>query len=206
MQFSATLARHMALPLVLACCLHSACFAKTLPDLVAYIPGSLPTMRWDARPEAAAWTAQTMAVVAAHDAELANTVPADIATFCPRYPNATLNERRAFWVGLLSATAKHESGFNPRAAGGGGRYVGLMQISPRTASHSRCAARSATDLKDGAANLACAVQIAAPKVAQDGVVAGNGKYGIGRDWGPFQNKVARAEIAKWTAKQSYCQG
>ncbi|MBC7476723.1 MAG: transglycosylase SLT domain-containing protein [Pseudorhodobacter sp.] len=196
----------MTLTLVLVCCQYSASFAKTLPDLVAYVPGSLPAMRWDARPEAADWTAQTLAVVAAHDAELASTVPADIATFCPHYPKATLNERRAFWVGLLSATAKHESGFNPKAAGGGGRYVGLMQISPRTASHSQCRAHSAGDLRDGAANLACAVQIAAPNVAQDGVVAGNGNHGIGRDWGPFQNKAARAEIAKWTAKQSYCRG
>lgn len=195
MQFSATLARRTALTLI--CCLGAACSAAKISDL--------PAMRWDARPEAASWTTQTMAVVAAHDAQLAERVPKDIAAFCPHYPKATLNERRAFWVGLLSATAKHESGFNPRATGGGGRYVGLMQISPRTAAQNQCQVHSPAALKDGPANLACAVQIVAPHVAQDGVVAGKGNLGIGRDWGPFQSKAARTDIASWTAKQSYCQ-
>ena len=204
MQFKAILAQILALTLGYG--LLSACSAVTIPDLTAYLPGALPAMRWDARPEAATWTAQTLAVVAAHDAELAQKIPADIATFCPHYPKASLNDRRAFWVGLLSATAKHESGFNPRASGGGGRYIGLMQISPSTASQNQCAARSSAALKDGTANLACAVQIVAPHVAADGLVAGKGNRGIGRDWGPFQSKAARADIAGWTAKQSYCQG
>ena len=195
MQFSATLARCTALTLL--CCFGTACSAAKISDV--------PAMRWDARPEAASWTTQTMAVVAAHDAQLAGRVPKDIATFCPHDPKGTLNERRAFWVGLLSATAKHESGFNPHASGGSGRYVGLMQISPATARQSQCRAHSTAALKDGPANLACAVQIAAPHVAQDGMVAGKGNLGIGRDWGPFQSKAARADIAGWTAKQSYCQ-
>ena len=66
--------------------------------------------------------------------------------------------------------------------GGGGRYIGLMQISTPTAKRYACKAQSASTLKDGVQNLACAVEIFAPHVAADGMVAGGGNRGIGRDW------------------------
>ena len=190
----------------LAAGLLSACAGVTAPILTAFQPGGYtPVMRWDARPEAATWTARALAAVRAHDAELAARVPTDIDTFCPGYKSASLGNRRAFWVGLMSATAKHESSFNPRAAGGAGRYIGLMQISPGTARLAGCEARSSAGLKDGAANLECAVRIFAPHVGADGYVAGNGNRGVARDWGPFSRKSKRAEIAAWTAAQPYCQ-
>lgn len=181
------------------------CDEVNVASLVGLFPaGALPAMRWDARAEAASWTTRAMAAVARHDGELAARVPADIAVFCPQYAKAPVQDRRAFWVGLLSATAKHESSFNPRASGGGGRYVGLMQISPASARLAGCEARSAAALQDGAANLECAVRIMAPKVAADGVVAGRGNRGIGRDWGPFSTATDRREIAAWTSAQDYC--
>ena len=122
----------------------------------------------------------------------------------PGYVKNGLDARRAFWAGVLSALAKPESGWNPRASGGGGRYIGLLQISPQTARANGCAATSASALKDGAANLTCGVQIMARQVGQDGVVAGNGRQGLGRDWGPINKPAPRAAIAGWTAKQSYC--
>ena len=194
------------LALSLACGLISACGQVQLPDLASYLPGGArPAMRWDERPEAASWTARAMRAVGRHDDALAGHVPADIDTFCPRYRTAALADRRAFWVGLVSATSKHESSYNPRASGGGGRYIGLMQISPGTARQAGCEARTTAALKDGAANLECAVEIFAPHVAQDGMVAGSGNRGVARDWGPFSRKSKRAEIAAWTAKQAYCQ-
>lgn len=166
--------------------------------------GATPVMRWDHHPEATVWTQRTLVAVAAEDEELAGLVPGDIDTFCPGYDGASLQERRSFWVGLLSATAKHESTWNPRASGGGGRYLGLMQISPATARQYGCEAQSVEALKDGTANLACAVQIMAVQVGRDGLVAGGGTKGIGRDWGPFRNSDKRADIAQWTANQAYC--
>ena len=163
-----------------------------------------PPMRWDHHPLAQEWTQRTLVAVAGKDDRLARIVPADIKTFCPGYGKASIKERRAFWVGLLSATAKHESRWNPKASGGGGRYLGLMQISPATARQHGCKAKTAAALKDGSANLACAVQIMSKQVGRDRLVAGNGSKGIGRDWGPFRNTAKRAEIAAWTAKQSYC--
>lgn len=165
-----------------------------------------PAMGWDHRPEAATWTKSSMNAIAANDAVLATQVPADIEGWCPGYGKASLTERRAFWAGLLSATAKHESRWNPQVTGGGGRYIGLMQISPQTARGHGCEATSAAALKDGEANLACAIKIMSKQVARDGVVSGDGNRGIGRDWGPFRNASKRAEIAGWIKSQSYCQG
>ena len=195
----------LCMAVALACSVLFALGPAQADDRTVLVAGQMPAMRWDARPEAPTWTSQTMAAVAAHDAQLAATVPADIATFCPHYPKASLTERRAFWVALLSATAKHESGFNPKAVGGGGRYIGLMQISPGTARNSGCQADTASDLKDGIRNLECALKVFAPHVAADGMVAGGGNRGIGRDWGPYRSAKKRGDIAGWTARQSYCQ-
>ena len=185
----------------------TACARVALPDLTAYLPSTaLPAMRWDHRPEAAEWTSRALVAVAARDDVLASKVPADIETWCPRYKSARLPDRRAFWAGLLSAVAKYESSWNPNAAGGGGRYVGIMQISPRSASNYGCAATSSKALKNGGANLECAVKMLAQQVGRDGVVAGKGNRGIGRDWMPLRKSSQRTEMAAWTSKQAYCAG
>ncbi len=187
--------------------------AAVLTSLAACVPGktsgltsALPEVpaRWDHRPEAVNWTAAAFVAVAEKDAVLAARVPADIAVWCPGYAEAPLNDRRAFWVGMMSALAKHESSWNPHAAGGGGRYVGLMQISPTTARANGCDATSAGALKDGSENLACAVEVFSRDVARDGVVAGKGNQGVGRQWSPFRKAGKRAEMAEWTASQPYC--
>lgn len=164
----------------------------------------LPAMRWDHAAEASEWTKVALAVVADHDSQLADVVPGDIEAYCPGYASASVEERRAFWVAVLSATAKYESSFNEAAVGGKGRYIGLMQIMPATAKHSGCEATSVAALKDGEANLTCAIRIAAPKVAADGMVAGKGNRGIARDWGPWASSKKRAAMAEWTREQSYC--
>jgi hypothetical protein len=167
---------------------------------------ALPAMRWDHRPEASVWTAATLSAVARHDADLADDVPADIGAWCPGYAKASVEERRAFWAALLSALAKHESTWNPSASGGGGKWIGLTQIAPSTARGHGCQATTVSELKDGAENLECAVEIAADKVAEDGLVAGNGNRGLGRDWAPFRADSKMADMAAWTRAQSYCQG
>lgn len=178
----------------------SACVAASKPS------DEPPPMRWDHRPEATEWTLSSMNRVALQDERLAKQIPADIETWCPGYDNASMDERRAFWVGLLSAAAKHESTWNPEATGGGGKWIGLMQIDPRTARSYQCEARTVEELKDGTANLACAIRIMSAQVAKDGLVAGGGDRGIGRDWAPFRSAAKRADMAAWTRSQSYCQG
>lgn len=166
--------------------------------------GMTPPMQWDVRPEGKDWTGKTLAALATEDEALAGAVPADIETWCPGYEAATMIERRAFWAGMMSAVARYESSWNPQAAGGGGRYIGIMQISPRTADFHGCEADTSAELKDGADNLACATKIVANAVASDGVVAGSGRQGAGRDWMPMRDASKRAAMAAWTRSQPYC--
>lgn len=164
-----------------------------------------PPMRWDHRPEAGIWTTTALAAVSTKGRALLESEPQDIDTFCPAYGEADEADRSAFWVGLFSALAKHESTWNPRAAGEGGKYRGLMQIAPATARMYGCDAGA---LYDGEHNLSCAVSIAARQVERTGVVAGGpGAWGgIAADWGPMRNASKRADIAAWTSAQDYCRG
>jgi hypothetical protein len=163
-----------------------------------------PPMQWDHHPEGVEWTESTLTALSSKDQMLSERVPADIATWCPGYQDASVEERRAFWAGLLSAVAKYESTWNERASGGGGRWIGLMQIDPRSAANYGCEATSVGALKDGEANLECAVEIMSTQVAKDGLVAGGGNRGIGRDWAPLRSSEKRSAMAAWTSQQPYC--
>jgi hypothetical protein len=169
------------------------------------VPEALPVMQWDHLPQGKAWTETTLAALEGEGAELLSHVPGDIGTWCPAYVAADTEERAYFWTGLLSALARFESTWNPQAVGGDGRWFGLVQISPATARLYGCEADSAAELKDGSANLACAVQIASETVLRDGVVAAN-RGGFAADWGPFTSAEKRAAMAAWVSSQSYCQG
>jgi hypothetical protein len=163
-----------------------------------------PPMQWDHHPEGEEWTESTLVALSTKDPLLSERIPADIDTWCPGYEEAQIEERRAFWAGLLSAVARYESTWNPRASGGGGRWIGLMQIDPRSANYYGCEATSVGDLKDGEANLECAVEIMSTQVAKDGLVAGGGNRGIGRDWAPLRSSEKRSAMAAWTREQPYC--
>lgn len=164
---------------------------------------NLPRTRWEGSARGQLWTHAALSALKEHGAPLPQTVPADIADWCPAYEGAGLKQRRAFWVGLLSALAKHESTFRPTAVGGGGKWFGLLQISPGTARGYGCRARSGSALKDGTANLSCAIRIMAVTVPRDGVVS-KGMRGVAADWGPFHSRQKRADMMKWTRRQPYC--
>jgi hypothetical protein len=159
--------------------------------------------RWDHRPEAAAWNAAALRALHGPGAALLALEPADAQEFCPGYDAARPEGRAAFWVALLSALARHESGHRPEAAGGGGRYHGLLQISPATARFHGCEMAAPQGLFDGATNLACAVRIAARAVRRDGVVA-TGRGGMAADWPPLRDPATRAEIAGFTRAIPAC--
>jgi Transglycosylase SLT domain len=190
--------RPFALALLLA---PAGCLRAADPPL----PGFSVAARWDQQPEASAWTEATVAALKSEGAVLVDTVPEDIGAYCPGYARARPDQRRAFWVGLLSSVAKHESGWNPGARGGGGRFLGLMQISDGTAEANGCARGAA--LLDGGANMACAVRIVANQVARDGALFGGerrGWLGLARDWLPLRDRKVRQDITDWTKRQAYC--
>ena len=173
------------------------------PGRTVAAPAPQPVvMRWGAKAGSDAWTAATMTALEQHGDAMVARVPRDIAAFCPGYEAQDAHGRRAFWAGLMSSVAKHESTWNPRASGGGGRWLGLMQIAPSTWRHYGCTG----EIMNGADNMACAVKIASRQVGRDNAVAsadGNWR-GVARDWAPMRSAKKRADIAAWTAAQPYC--
>lgn len=163
----------------------------------------LPNTRWDHKEGSDLWTRAAMTVVG----ELESLTPRDIDRWCPAYADNGPEQRRAFWVGMMSALAKHESTYNPRAVGGGDLWYGLLQIYPDTARRYGCYARTGEALKDPTDNLACAARIMNVTVARDNAIAvHDGRWrGVAADWGPMSNRRKIPDMANWTAKQSYCQ-
>ena len=166
--------------------------------------GNVPRTRWTHQADRVLWNRAALSALKVHGRPLVEIVPADIADWCPRYPTATDTDRRAFWLGFMSALAKFESTYNPRAVGGGGRWYGLLQILPATARGYGCTAGTGEALKSGAANLSCAVRIMATTVPRDGVIYGRGGKGVAADWGPMRSSSKRADMARWLKRQRYC--
>ncbi len=167
----------------------------------------LPRTRWQHMQGHQIWTRSALSALKSHGQPLVDLVPADIDTWCPAYANASDRDRRAFWVGFMSALAKYESTYKPWAVGGGGKWYGLLQILPGTARGYKCNVGTGEALKNGAANLSCAVRIMAHTVPRDGVIHGY-KGGRGRgvtaDWGPMHSQVKRRDMAGWLRRQNYC--
>lgn len=164
---------------------------------------NLPRTRWEGVPGSKLWTRAVLSALKDHASVLPEMVPADIADWCPAYPTASMEKRRAFWAGFVSTLVKHESTYKPYAVGGGGKWYGLTQILPATARGYKCHARSGDALKHGPSNLSCALRIMAYTVSRDGVVS-RGMRGVAADWGPLHSRKKRQDMMAWTKRQSYC--
>lgn len=164
---------------------------------------TLPRARWPKASDGDLWSRAAISALRGHGKALPQTVPRDIGNWCPAYPQATVAQREAFWVGLMSTLAKHESTYRPTAVGGGGLWYGLLQILPATARGYGCRARDGNALKHGPSNLSCAVRIMAVTVPRDNVVS-QGMRGVAADWGPFHSRKKRTDMMAWMRQQTYC--
>lgn len=174
--------------------------------IAAHQPESVEVAaRWDHRSEASEWNDAMMQALMTDGAPMLALTPRDAAEFCPAYDEASTEGRAAFWVAFFSGLARFESTWNPRAAGAGGRYQGLLQISPATARHHGCDLSAPNGLYDGATNLSCATRIATAAVTRDGVMA-SGRGGVAADWPPMRDGAKRAEVARFTRSLPVCQG
>jgi hypothetical protein len=169
---------------------------------ISYIPDA----RWDFRVDSDSWTLAALSALRSHGRDLQDTVPRDIANWCPAYAENPPHLRRAFWVGMMSALVKHESTYRPTAVGGGNLWFGLMQIYPDTARRYGCHATTGEALKDPEDNLSCAIRIMNVTVPRDNAIAVRDRRwrGVAADWGPMTNRSKIAEMAAWTRSQDYC--
>lgn len=166
----------------------------------------IPDARWDFRGDSASWTRAALAALRSHGSDIQNVVPRDIDAWCPAYPDNPPHLRRAFWVGMMSALAKHESTYRPTAVGGPNLWYGLLQIYPDTARRYGCRATTGEELKDPEDNLSCAVRIMNVTVVRDNAIAVRDSRwrGVAADWGPMTNRSKIAEMSAWTRRQDYC--
>jgi hypothetical protein len=164
------------------------------------------------------WTRSAEYAVA--NSPLVRLVPKDIVYFCPAYPTLHANERRKFWVGLLSAMAKPESNFKPQRFyqekfnDRKGRPVisrGLLQISIESANQERygCDIPYPAKLHDPAVNLACGVKILSKWVSTDGIIAKHSQprahKGGSRYWSTLRPQRGHLRgIADFTRKLPFC--
>lgn len=196
------------LALILCACLGQPLWAADIPrpEPRPYVE-TVPVTMWDFRPESDRWSLAAMAALKQHGKRLVDHTPRDIQRWCPGYARASEADRRAFWVGFLSTLAKHESRWRPGAVGGGGLWYGLLQILPATARGYGCVADSGDELKDGSANLSCAIRIMSRTVPRDGVIhAETPRWsGVSADWGPMRSTAKRTEMREWLRAQPYCQ-
>ncbi|MEH6738951.1 MAG: transglycosylase SLT domain-containing protein [Sulfitobacter sp.] len=166
----------------------------------------IPRTRWQHMEGHSVWTRAALSALKSHGSPLIDMVPGDITNWCPAYADNDDAKRRAFWVGYMSALAKHESTYKPWAVGGGGKWYGLLQILPATARGYKCNVGTGEALKNGAANLSCGVRIMAFTVKRDGVIHGrdNKWRGVSADWGPMRSASKRRDMAGWLKRQNYC--
>ena len=163
------------------------------------------------------WTAAAESAVGA--SALPSSQPSDVQKFCPGYAKRSAEERKMFWVGLLSIVARPESNFKPET-----KYVesfpdsqgnnvvsrGLLQISIESANQKRyaCGIAKAEDLHDPAINLACGVKILDAWVKADGVIATYGtgpSRGGGRYWSTLREKNHHLpELVAFTSALHVC--
>jgi len=166
---------------------------------------TVPDLRWDNHPRGTRWSIAIMNALRTHGRGLVYVVLADIEAWCPAYESGDDDQRAAFWAGLVSALAWHESTHRPTAVGGGGLWFGLTQIAPPTADWRNCEVTTGEGLLDGPANLRCAIRIMAITVPRDGVVSA-GMRGVAADWGPFHSSRKREDMRQWVSRQDYCRG
>lgn len=184
--------------------------ADFAPEALTITPESrasdIPRARWEHRTGGLLWTRVALSAIKTHGAPLLETVPRDIAEWCPAYPDNNAEDRAAFWAGMMSALTRYESTYNPRAVGGGGLWFGLLQIYPPTAEFRDCRVQTGEGLKRASANLNCAVRIMAITVPRDNAISVKDTRwrGVAADWGPIRTEWMRRDMQNYTRRQTYC--
>lgn len=145
--------------------------------------------------------------------ELLNSIPSDIAQYCPNYSQLTASQKVNFWATLMTEVVKPESNFNTNATytesfnnSRGDRVVstGLFQLSLESSRGYGCPMNSQADLMDPDKNIMCAVTIMNRWVPRDNAISQGGRNNPGgaRYWSVFRRASTRSTFQQ--ATQAYC--
>lgn len=185
---------------------------------------------WNERPQGVEWSTITGRAIDEVGTGLLETIPEDIAAYCPNYETLDTTGRREFWIGLISAMARFESGFDPSVSFDeyehcpgeacrrsmttqDGRHVisrGLLQLSQESANnYSRFGCRvpiaEEETLHNPAVNLRCTVAILNRWVTRDGLISSMQNHGGARYWSVLRPSSPRlARIQAYTSQTQQC--
>ncbi len=174
--------------------------------------------RWESsQRDGANWSKYVFENIATLAPNLLTKNPGGIAQFCPGYSGLSANDKRNFWVYLLSAMTELESSHNPaltyteKFSDASGKPVvsrGLLQISIESGNSYGCGFKTETELHDPQKNLGCGLRILNKWVGKDAQLAG--KDLVAGNWvgGSRYWSVLRAPkvttIQGWTKAQRIC--
>jgi hypothetical protein len=154
------------------------------------------------------WTRWLYDELAREGDSLVGRTPKDAAIFCPNYKNLGTEEKRIFWMRLISAVMELESTYNPRISFHSERVepglfsVGLLMLSLPSSKQKRfqCSMiHGNDDLFDWRKNLKCGLKIMKYYYAEDGSFSGRTSaskedsrwMGLARYWEPFRDQRLR---------------
>lgn len=188
------------------------------PDPYAQYPDLRPS--WENKvSEGKKWTQSFQKNLDTYGHDLLDVIPQDYSTFCPKYKNLNLLERKLFWTYFFSEMVKYESGFNPQATYkedfvdvNGKRIIsrGLLQISIESSQGYHCGFTQESQLHDPQKNLACGIKIYNHWVRKDARMAGyvNSSWrGGARYWAVLRQGRGESlkSITSWTRQLKVCQ-
>jgi hypothetical protein len=164
------------------------------------------------------WTSHVYIELDRLGQDLLDVIPADIVTYCPNYKNLSYEERKKYWIYLISAMVRFESNFDTNVSykegfnDSRGKPVisrGLLQISKESANGYECGIYDEKNLHDPLINLSCGVRILDRWVSRDGRIAGkvSGKWrGAARYWAVMRegDKTSYKSILSWSKNLNIC--
>jgi hypothetical protein len=145
---------------------------------------------------------------------LTESEPKDVGQFCSNYSSLRKDEKREFWVHLISAMSELESShkaslqYRESFRNSQGQQIvsrGLLQLSLESANAYGCRFKKASYLDDPLRNLSCGIKILGHWVGRDGRIAGRVKKGWrggSRYWAVLRTEKRLKQIQSWS--KAYC--
>lgn len=166
-----------------------------------------PKADWDHLPQAGLWTSLTMKALQDLGKELLSANPEDGASWNSGFSSFSQDQKKAFYVMLLSSMARYESNFKPTE-----RYVenfvdqegksvvsrGLLQLSIESVNGYGAGIQKAEELHDPETNLRAAVMILNRWIPKDGVIGNGSNTGAARYWSVIRKLDTRKKIQEKT--------
>lgn len=134
------------------------------------------------------WGRTTLAAMENHKEVYENHVPNDIAEYCPKFSDMSVEKRKLFWVWLFASMSAPESSCNPKAKNGGS--IGLFQIDPNGCRVAGVHVNQ-SDLYDPHTNIRCAVaRLAFEMKRRSTIIASHSRDATGTYWGVLRGDSA----------------